>query len=1127
MSTIFRDEPSQRSATSPPDSFSQTIELLRSHPREMWLELARIDQSQRWRGGAGIAAEEYFARLPEFRECTEDSLVLICGEAQLRSELGESPNLEEYQQRFPILREELAIQFEVDSLFRNENDTAANGNQADGLDSANETFSLPGYEFENEIGRGAAGVVYRARQISLDRPVAVKVLGNPGQDARRSIRQHQEAQILARLTHPNVVHIYEVLYHHGHVHLVMELIDGPTLREDIDGRPLAAREAAGLVATMAETVHAVHEAGVLHRDLKPANVLLTADGQPKISDFGLAKLRVDDSLLTTQDAILGTPSYMSPEQALGNAAKIGPATDVYSLGAVLYELLTGRAPFLGVTILDTLSLIRERDPVAPRQLQPKTPRDLETICLKCLQKQPTDRYPSARELANDLRRFLSGEAILACPPAPIERLSRFVRRKPAIAFSAFLAATLLGVVGFSASRLREQQHQLSATALVDAVATADSQTLPRLLDRLTVDADRTLPLVQSRLNQLDARDDNWLNLALAELTVDPQAPTGQLLVYLPEARPAEVGPIATALAARGAEIKTSVWQLLLANTVSDEQQLRLACLAAKFDPTDDRWQRIAQPVIRALVRQHPLDIGTFTSALLPARDVLAPVVVAIVREGHLDAAERRAAMSIVARYATEEAATLVELATSAEPEEFRLIYPAIARQADAAMPVLSKIATANVRIVQFSQQDSWKSPHEIERAFDAAQGRRATAAIALWRLGDPEIVENALASGGDPELRAWLIEQIVPLGVPAMALQDKIVDTDDVAMRQACILAIGQADFDSLPQHALQQLNARIAFSYVHDADPGVHAACRWLLDARLNNRELLNDLDEQLELSESLERMWRHGPNRHLFSNIRVPKDFRSGSPKDELWRETDETPRNNPRSRTIAVAIYETTVAQYRKFRPRTGNSFYAPEPDCPINNTTWFDAAAYCRWLSELDGIAEDQMVYPPLEEIKPGMRLPANWQDRTGYRLPNEVEWEYACRANTKSARYCGDGIALLRQYAWYLNYSDDRALPVGKLKPNDFGLFDTLGNVAERCHQQGNLPASAESSGEDPSTPSSSLVINSNQGTARGGEFADVAQNIRAARVYGVPASAEWGTVGFRVVRTIAAEELRP
>ncbi|HEX3602071.1 MAG TPA: serine/threonine-protein kinase, partial [Lacipirellulaceae bacterium] len=463
VNMVAHGEHSQRGDEPITISFEEAIRELRHRPRNAWLELARIDQFGRWRSGAGVLAEEYFAQLPELRADDEESMIFICGEMQLRSALGAVPNLEEYQHRFPELSDQLAIQFSVNKVF----DKWEPGN-LEQIESEVVEIDLGlksvGYELLKEIGRGASGIVYKAQQLSLNRLVAVKVLENPGSDPKRSLRQRQEAELLARLRHPNVVHVYEVLNHRRYVVLVMELIEGPTLRERIDGRPWQSRDAGDLAMTLADTVHAVHEAGILHRDLKPSNVLLTPEGHPKISDFGLAKLRADDNFLTTQDSVLGTPSYMSPEQAIGDLAKIGPATDVYSLGAILYELLVGRPPFLGGTVIDTLSMIREREPVAPRYLQPGTPRDLETICLKCLQKNPQSRYLSALDLADDLRRFLKGDAIVAREPSFVERLGRSIRRNK-VAYSAGLAVFVALVSGLCMATwglIREQSARQRA-----------------------------------------------------------------------------------------------------------------------------------------------------------------------------------------------------------------------------------------------------------------------------------------------------------------------------------------------------------------------------------------------------------------------------------------------------------------------------------------------------------------------------------------------------------------------------------------------------------------------------------------------------------------------------------------
>ena len=286
-----------------------------------------------------------------------------------------------------------------------------------------------GYEVVSELGRGGAGIVYRARQVKLNRMVALKVLTGEfgGEELRRFVA---EAETVARLHHANIVHIYEVGEEGDVPFFSMELIEGGTLADRLRGRELSGREAAEVMLPVVRAVHFAHMRGVVHRDLKPGNVLLDAEGVPKVVDFGIAKLLGADSSMTVSGSVMGTPTYMAPEQAQGSSKNAGPAADVYSLGAMLYELLTGRPPFLPQES-DVVLAVRvvTEEPVSPAYHRPGVPRDLEAICMKCLQKAPGERYASAAALAEDLRRYLANEPILARPPSPMGRLTKWIRRR--------------------------------------------------------------------------------------------------------------------------------------------------------------------------------------------------------------------------------------------------------------------------------------------------------------------------------------------------------------------------------------------------------------------------------------------------------------------------------------------------------------------------------------------------------------------------------------------------------------------------------------------------------------------------------------------------------------------------
>jgi serine/threonine-protein kinase len=314
---------------------------------------------------------------------------------------------------------------------------------ADGcqVSTAREKPTVPGYEIVGELGRGGMGVVYKARQKGLNRWVALKmVLAGAYADERQLARFRTEAEAIARLQHPNIVQVYEIGEHDGLPYFSLELIEGGSLDHKVHSQPQPPREAARMIESLARAVHYAHQRDIVHRDLKPANVLLTRDGVPKVTDFGLAKRLEDNSGQTRTGTLMGTPSYMAPEQARGDVRKVGPLADVYALGAMLYELLTGRPPFLAESAMDTVCQVTTRDPVPPTRLESGVPRDLETICLKCLEKEPPKRYPSALALAEDLANFLAAEPIRARPVSQLGQLLRWARRNPKL-------AGLLGMIG--------------------------------------------------------------------------------------------------------------------------------------------------------------------------------------------------------------------------------------------------------------------------------------------------------------------------------------------------------------------------------------------------------------------------------------------------------------------------------------------------------------------------------------------------------------------------------------------------------------------------------------------------------------------------------------------------------
>jgi hypothetical protein len=412
----------------------------------------------------------------------------ILAEYESAIDAGRNPDPQVYLERYPEHREELekffADQDRIDAMAKPLHSgggvpalpdlalptvsyRASGSLTSQERPASNNLPVISGYEILEELGRGGMGVVYKATDQRLKRLVALKMIGAGGQAAAADLaRFRTEAEAIARFQHPNIVQVHEIGEYEGKPFFSLEFCIEGSLSQKTNGIPLPPKDAAQVVETLARAVDYAHQRGVIHRDLKPANVLLqslSTDTQgrhekdstslcldtsvvqicPKITDFGLAK-KLDETGQTATGAIMGTPSYMSPEQAGGDTKTVGPAADIYALGAILYECLTGRPPFRGSSHMDVIRQVLSDDPVPPSRLQPKTPRDLETICLKCLQKRPKRRYATAADLADDLRHFLAGEPIRARPVGVLERIWKWAKRKPAAAGFLVMLLVFLG-----------------------------------------------------------------------------------------------------------------------------------------------------------------------------------------------------------------------------------------------------------------------------------------------------------------------------------------------------------------------------------------------------------------------------------------------------------------------------------------------------------------------------------------------------------------------------------------------------------------------------------------------------------------------------------------------------------
>lgn len=474
-------------------------------PLDGLLAVLRVDQRRRWTSGERVSLASYRRDFPVLDANSEALFELLYHELLIREGLGERPDPADYARSYPTLAGRLKLQMQIHEALSFEDDGE---DIAQGLIASNPYAppagwlpDLPGYEVIEEIGRGGMGVVYRARQLSPARDVALKmILDGRFASVHDLQRFHNEAEAVAALDHPNIVPILEVGQHDSLHYFSMRLLTGGSLD---DFNPAIAgdwRAISRLMIDVASAVHHAHQRGVLHRDLKPANILLDDEGRPHVTDFGLAKRVSDGKALTEAGAVMGSPGFMAPEQALGDPAGITTATDVYGLGALLYALLTGRAPFTASSVRETIERLHTEPPESPSRINRFIPRPLEIICLKCLEKEPSRRYPSAEAMADDLEHWLAGEPIAARPASPATRAWLWVRRRPthAATAAALVALALAGIALGAAkwawaqadARLQDLRHEQTRLEQKNEELASTNQKLAETRDRAREAADR-------------------------------------------------------------------------------------------------------------------------------------------------------------------------------------------------------------------------------------------------------------------------------------------------------------------------------------------------------------------------------------------------------------------------------------------------------------------------------------------------------------------------------------------------------------------------------------------------------------------------------------------------------------
>lgn len=1147
---------------------------------KLLVELLHVDLELRLRRGQSASVNEYAKRYPGLLLRNNDLLDLLKKEIHWQNKLGNKPEIGDYVAMFPSLADELR------SIFRNAGVLAP---------------EVSGFTHLEKIGEGGMGVVYRAHQVRLNRKVALKMildreLGNRGLLRRFDL----EARSLGQLQHPNIVQVHDFgLREDGLPYFALEYCHGGSLADLMKKNAPSPEQAARLMVVLARAIGVAHQKEIVHRDLKPGNILLSerCDSMDaldpawlKIADFGLAKHTGDTeaSRHTQTGGPMGTYYYMAPEQAINGAAAREPA-DIYALGVILYEMLTGRVPFRG-TAREILKQLEDTDPLPISQQNPGCPLDLETICMKCLEKKPERRYRSADAFADDLQAFLEDKPITARRISRIEKSLKWMRRNPgrttAVGASVLLFSLLVTGTFFiyqerlqserkaaevrldeqakrsadqlqAAEELRRTQEEAAkkqaelerterARGLINQLSAIAPEGLGDLLKNLDMMAPVADPMMLNILKDSTGKAQARLELALLHRHHDLLNPVVRA------ARSAAVGEVpvySERLKRFSTSLMEPMWQDLAAPATPGTERLRLSAYLATWASADNRWlQGEGERLATTLMDLTVLEIGPWIKLMEPVRLSLYPKLEQFHIEGVADNATSQQlthsemAAQVLATLA-DDPRVLARSATQSNDRTFAILADALQRDAQRVIPVLDQLIVGAPRTDKvLSITVASLLPPEVSGRMASMKNtlalrdqycrQQARALATLAYLGQFDRLWETLGKPDAPDLQAELRSIAMSFRIPLKQLTDRtVVETNPIAKRNLLLL-LGSFPMNEIPDATRTLLMSRLTKEFTTNPDPGIHAAIDWLLRHAWNRAAELDTMTKRLASNKTPvipADGWRVNSEGQTLSVLKPGMVFEMGAGADDpdraLQGSSDLELKHTVKIlHGFEIGQREVSLEEFLRFRPTfryIDKTNPSGRKNGPVGGVSWFDAVSYCQWLTEKEGIPEDQWCFPDLSKIKSNMPIPAQYIRRTGYRLPTEEEWELAARAGNSMRYPCGMTSRHINNYAITWNNSQERLWPCGSKLPNAWGLFDTAGNALEwtmdelRKYDDPNLKAD-----QDLSNRLGFLVIGGDSTRMlRGGSISNSPTMARVSARLAAQANQQSASNGFRICRT--------